>query len=184
MAVDEDKLNAFLGKMVGDMGAVHVGGPGDRSATGSGSIRRWRRRDRGDERASWPNRRARPSAMRREWLAAQAAAGYVDYDRTAKEWFSLNPEQAMVFFATEILIVWARLFFAGGFEPLLQSVFRERAEDHRGLPHRERRWLARARPVPVPRHRAVLPAWLQREPGQRLDPGARRRRGEAERPGR
>jgi hypothetical protein len=32
----------------------------------------------------------------REWLAAQAAAGYVDYDSSSAK-FSMSPEQAMVF---------------------------------------------------------------------------------------
>ena len=32
---------------------------------------------------------------------------------------------------------------------------------------------------PVPRHRALLPPRLHRQPGEQLDPGARRRRGEA-----
>ncbi|MEO6381728.1 MAG: SAM-dependent methyltransferase, partial [Nitrobacter sp.] len=32
----------------------------------------------------------------REWLSAQAASGYVEYDATTKK-FSMQPEQAMVF---------------------------------------------------------------------------------------
>ncbi|KQW73563.1 SAM-dependent methyltransferase [Phenylobacterium sp. Root77] len=54
----------------------------------------------------------------REWLAAQAAAGYVDYDPVKSE-FSLTPEQAMVF-ADE----GGPAFMAGGFE-LLASMFRD-----------------------------------------------------------
>ena len=42
-----------------------------------------------------------------------------------------------------------------------------RAEGRRGLPHRRGRRLARAQQLPVPRHRALLPARLQRQSGRR-----------------
>src|SRR6266545_3098376 len=55
------------------------------------------------------------------------------------------------------------------------------AEDHRGLPQRRRLRLARARPRPLRRDGALFPAELRREPRLVVDPGARRRRGQAAR---
>ncbi len=52
----------------------------------------------------------------REWLSAQAAAGCIDYDAKAKR-FSLSPEQAMAF-ADES----SPAFFAGAFD-IVQSVW-------------------------------------------------------------
>jgi SAM-dependent methyltransferase len=92
MDVNMDKLNAFMGKMVADLGAamnaslVLLGdklglykalaakGPMNSSelAKSTGTIERYVR----------------------EWLSAQAASGYVEYDaKTGK--FSMQPEQAM-----------------------------------------------------------------------------------------
>ena len=93
--LDENKLNTFIGKMLGDLGgafsvptvrlglrlglfqALHDGGPASSSELA--------------KRAGGLTER-----YVREWALAQAANGYVDYD-PAKESFSLNPEQAMVF---------------------------------------------------------------------------------------
>ena len=92
--VDMDKLHAFVGKMLGDLGgafsvptvrigfrlglfdALHSGG----AATAA-------------ELASRTNLAER---YVREWAMAQAASGFVDYD-PATTAFSLSPEQAMVF---------------------------------------------------------------------------------------
>jgi 2-polyprenyl-3-methyl-5-hydroxy-6-metoxy-1,4-benzoquinol methylase len=115
-APDMEKLDAFLGKMVGDMGAAMSAAlviVGDRlglyqalAAAGPSTP------DQLAERTGTTERYVR------EWLAAQAAAGYVDYDREAKT-FSLNPEQTMVFADDG-----GPAFLAGGFE-LLQSVFKD-----------------------------------------------------------
>ncbi len=92
-AIDGAKLNAFVGRMLGDLGAltnavlVHVGdqlgfykalaksGPTDLTALAqqTGTSER----------------------LVREWLSAQAAQGYVSYDKSAQK-ISLSPEQAMV----------------------------------------------------------------------------------------
>ena len=93
-SVDPDKLNAFLGRMVGDLGAIASGALvllGDRL----GLFRAMR----GGEAMSADDLAQRTGTHERhvrEWLAAQAAAGYVDYDE-ATETFCLNPEQAAVF---------------------------------------------------------------------------------------
>ena len=94
MDIDADRLGAFMGKMLGDFGAaanaalIKVGdrlglykvlaaqGPmtSQQLAAASGTTER----------------------CVREWLSAQAAQGYVTYDKSTQK-FSLSPEQAMVF---------------------------------------------------------------------------------------
>ncbi|MGZ8281424.1 MAG: class I SAM-dependent methyltransferase [Allosphingosinicella sp.] len=91
-AVDPVKLEAFMGKMVGDMGAALSGSLvitgvklglyrilADAGPLTSPQLA---------ERAGISERYAR------EWLAAQAASGFVDHDR-ATQAFSMNPEQVM-----------------------------------------------------------------------------------------
>jgi SAM-dependent methyltransferase len=91
MAIDEAKLNAFMGQFVNDLGAVMHGATvvvGDQlglykalAAAGPSSV---------DELAQRTETDAR---YLREWLSAQAAAGYVTYD-PASERFSLTEEQS------------------------------------------------------------------------------------------
>jgi 2-polyprenyl-3-methyl-5-hydroxy-6-metoxy-1,4-benzoquinol methylase len=91
MAVDEQRLNAFLGKAVGDLGAavsavlVSIGdelGLYKALNTGSMSARELAEKTGTSERYV------------REWLSNQAAGGYVEYD-PASDKFSLSPEQAL-----------------------------------------------------------------------------------------
>ena len=116
MQVDQAKLEAFQGKMVGDMGAavsaalVIVGdklglykaltqiGPAtpEQLAGATGTSERYVR----------------------EWLAAQAAAEYLEYDRLTGL-FSMTPEQSAVFADDG-----GSAFMAGGFE-LLAAMFRD-----------------------------------------------------------
>jgi len=123
--IDEAKLNAFVGKMLGDMGAalggalVHIGdklglykamakaGPIDSRALASitGTAERYVR----------------------EWLAQQAASGYVNYCKDTKR-FWLEPEQAAVF-ADESSPVFLSGFFditvaAYRDEPKIMDAFR------------------------------------------------------------
>ncbi|MER2509115.1 MAG: class I SAM-dependent methyltransferase [Amaricoccus sp.] len=91
---DTDKLNLLLGQMVGDLGAIASGALvilGDRLGL--------YRAMRSGEKLS-PAELARRTGTReryvREWLSAQAAAGYVSYD-AASNLFSLTPEQVAVF---------------------------------------------------------------------------------------
>jgi len=89
-ALDMDKLNAFIGQFVGDLGAaVHAGmvvigeklGLYKALAAGPMSSAELAAKTQTDERYV------------REWLASQAAGGYVTYDdKTSK--FSLSEEQA------------------------------------------------------------------------------------------
>jgi 2-polyprenyl-3-methyl-5-hydroxy-6-metoxy-1,4-benzoquinol methylase len=91
MPVDEQRLNAFLGKAVGDLGAA--------VSAVLVSI--------GDELGFYRTLAAAPATAGelaaktgtneryvREWLANQAAGGYVEYDATSQK-FSLSPEQAL-----------------------------------------------------------------------------------------
>jgi SAM-dependent methyltransferase len=89
-AVDMDKLNAFIGKFVGDLGAaVHTGmvvigeklGLYKALAEGPMTPGELAAKTQIDER------------YLREWLASQAAGGYITYDNDTKK-FSLTEEQA------------------------------------------------------------------------------------------
>ena len=91
MSVDEQRLDAFLGKAVGDLGAavsavlVSIGDElGLYKALAAGPLT-------ARELASKTGTNER---YIREWLANQAAGGYVEYD-PASEQFSLAPEQAL-----------------------------------------------------------------------------------------
>ncbi|MFV0674265.1 MULTISPECIES: class I SAM-dependent methyltransferase [Variovorax] len=90
MAIDETRLNAFMGNFVHDIGAVMHAATivvGDQlglykeMAKGPGTAEELARRTETDPR------------YLREWLSAQAASGYVEYDPKG-EVFSLSEEQA------------------------------------------------------------------------------------------
>jgi SAM-dependent methyltransferase len=91
--IDEARLEAFLGKVLGDVGgafSVLLGYIGDQT----GVYRALR--DRGPSTAGELAAAAGVDARYLlEWLSAQAAAGYVEYDE-ATETFSVTPEQATV----------------------------------------------------------------------------------------
>ena len=89
-ALDMDKLNAFIGQFVGDLGAaVHAGmvvigeklGLYKALAAGPMTSAELAAKTKTDERYV------------REWLASQAAGGYVTYDEKTNK-FSLSAEQA------------------------------------------------------------------------------------------
>jgi SAM-dependent methyltransferase len=94
MELNEDKLHEFLGKMVQDLGAAVSTAlvlTGDKLglykalvADGPLSCEELAKRTGTTERYV------------REWLSAQAASGYVDYDASDNS-FSMNPEQVAVF---------------------------------------------------------------------------------------
>jgi len=90
MAVDNEKLNAFIGQFVGDLGAaVHAGMVviGERlglyKALASGPMT-------SSELAA---KTATDERYLREWLSSQAAGGYITYDDKTNK-FSLSEEQA------------------------------------------------------------------------------------------
>jgi SAM-dependent methyltransferase len=92
MDVDSDKLNAFMGKMVGDFGAALNASlllVGDKlglykTLAAKGPMN------------SGELAKATGTTERyiREWLATQAASGYVEYDAASNK-FSMQPEQAL-----------------------------------------------------------------------------------------
>ena len=94
MELNEEKLHQFLGKMVSEMGAA-VGAAlvvtGDRlglykALASDGPVNS----------SELARRTGTAERYVREWLAAQAAAGYVEYDATS-DTFSMSPEQIAVF---------------------------------------------------------------------------------------
>src|SRR5262249_57690152 len=94
MEIDTDKLNAFMGKMLVDVGAAMSASLmliGDKLGLYKALVR-------GGPMTSAELANATSTTERyvREWLAAQAAAGYADYDSSSTR-FSMSPGQAMVF---------------------------------------------------------------------------------------
>ncbi|HTH54388.1 MAG TPA: methyltransferase domain-containing protein [Edaphobacter sp.] len=90
MAIDMDKLNEFVGRFIGDLGgAVHAGmavigeklGLYKALATGPMTSAELAAKTKTDERYV------------REWLASQAAGGYITYNEKTQQ-FSLTEEQA------------------------------------------------------------------------------------------
>ena len=107
-APDMDKLNALVGKLVGDVGAAFTGALivlGDKLGIYKAMT---------DGTPFTPKELAKKTKLKerylREWLSAQAAAGFVDYD-AASGAFSLSPEQSMAL-AQE----GSPAFFAGAFQ--------------------------------------------------------------------
>jgi SAM-dependent methyltransferase len=103
-----DRLNELIGKLVNDLGASLAGASillGDRLGLYKALA---------DGEAITSAELAKKTGLHeryvREWLAGQAASGYIDY-HPEKEAFSLSPEQAMAF-AEE----GSPAFFAGAFD--------------------------------------------------------------------
>jgi SAM-dependent methyltransferase len=114
--IDPQRLEAFLGKMVGDMGAAVSGALvvlGDRL----GLYRALSQRG-----PCTPGELASATGTSeryvREWLSAQAAADYVTYDAATGR-FGLSPEQAMVFADEE-----SPAFMAGGYD-IVSAIWRD-----------------------------------------------------------
>ena len=92
MDVDTDKLNAFMGKMVGDLGAALNASlilVGDKLGLYKTLAEKGPMNS-----AELAQTTGTAERYVREWLATQAASGYVDYDAETKR-FSMQPEQAL-----------------------------------------------------------------------------------------
>ena len=91
-AVDQDKLNALLGKFVNDLGAA-AQGPSILTGEQLGLYKALATAGK-----VTPEQLAAKTAIKerylREWLAGQAASGYVEYDPTTKR-FWMTPEQQL-----------------------------------------------------------------------------------------
>jgi SAM-dependent methyltransferase len=93
-AIDENRLNSFLGQMLGDMGAAlnaALVAVGDRLGLYK-ALAEFGPMDA----AALAQRTGTAERYVREWLAAQAASRYVTYDAGTST-FRLEPEQVMVF---------------------------------------------------------------------------------------
>src|SRR3954469_9318098 len=93
-AVDNDRLGALVGKMLGDLGGA-FSVPTVRIGFRLGLFDALHR-DGPATSAELAERTGLAKRYVREWALAQAANGYVAFD-AATEKFSLTPEQAMVF---------------------------------------------------------------------------------------
>jgi 2-polyprenyl-3-methyl-5-hydroxy-6-metoxy-1,4-benzoquinol methylase len=116
-AVDEGKLEQFLGQAVTDMGAamngvlVMLGGELGlwKAMNGAGPMTA----------ADLAQRSGVRERYVREWLSAQAASGYVEYDPDA-DTFTLPPEQGMAFADED-----SPVFLLGGYH-LISAVYKDR----------------------------------------------------------
>jgi len=134
-ALDMDKLNNFIGKFVTDLGAaVHTGmvvigeklGLYKALAEGPMSSAELAAKTQTDER------------YLREWLASQAAGGYITFDETSNK-FSLSEEQAFTLAKEDSTSLFAGSIRTG-------SGITGRGPSHRRfLPQRRRYGVARAR---------------------------------------
>lgn len=107
--MNEEKLNQLLGKMVGDLGAAVNGALviiGDKLGL-------YKALQKDGAMTSQQLAKATGTAERyiREWLSAQAAQGYVEYNSTDNT-FELSPEQAMVFADSESPVIMTGGFYA------------------------------------------------------------------------
>ena len=105
---NQEKLDALLGKMVGDLGAITTGAAvllGDRLGLFSAMSEGGRMTA-----AQLAAKTDTQERLVREWLSAQAAAGYIEYDE-ATDSFYLSPEQEQVFVNED-----SPAFMAGAFE--------------------------------------------------------------------
>src|SRR4051812_26532817 len=92
--IDEQKLMALLGKVVGDFGgaaSIVLSALGDklglyRAMAEAGPVNS----------VELADRTGLSERYLREWLVNQASSGYVEYDATAER-FHLSPEQALAF---------------------------------------------------------------------------------------
>ena len=114
-AINEEKLNAFMGQVVTDMGAtmsavlVDIGDKlGLYKALASGPLTS----------AELAERTGTSERMVREWLANQVAGGYLEYDAQGQR-YRLPPEHAMALADEE-----SPVFVQGAFQ-LLASAFRD-----------------------------------------------------------
>ncbi len=168
--IDETKLNQFMGRAVGDIGAAmsaalvligdELGLYKAMAAAGPVTPGELAKRTETNERYV------------REWLNNQAAGGYVTYDPGSGR-YTLPPEQAAAL-ADEA----SPAFIPGAFQVIaaaMKAAPRIAEAFHTG----RRARLGRPGSDPVRRHGAIFSFWVPGQPGQRLDPGADRGRGQA-----
>lgn len=121
-ALDEAKLNLFIGKMLGDIGGA-MSVPTARIGFRLGLFDELAKSS-----ATAGELAARAGGLHeryvREWCLAQCANGYVEYD-PASDSFSLSPEQAMVFTITD-----SPVYLRGAFELAAAMIEAEAKVEH------------------------------------------------------
>ena len=168
-AIDEAKLNAFMMKAVGDMGAAAVCATillGQdlglyKALAGAGPITP----------AELAKKTKTNERLITEWLNAQAAGRLRDV-RNGK--YELPAEHAMALANED-----SPVFIGGAFDVARHDVRLGREAGGR-LPQRQGPRLEGPAPAALRRHGALLPPRLPHVPDDGLDPGAGRRRGEAQ----
>ena len=151
--LDMDKLNAFIGQFVTDLGAaVHAGMVvigeklGLYKALGHGPM----------SSAELAAKTQTDERYLREWLSSQAAGGYIKYNEKTNK-FSLSEEQAFTLANED-----SPAYLLGAFELALGSA-RRGPTYYRVVPHGRRHGLARARGRRVSRSRKILSSRLCRQ---------------------
>ena len=167
--LDMDKLNAFIGHFVTDLGAaVHTGMVviGERlglyKALAGGPM----------SSAELAAKTGTDERYLREWLASQAAGEYITYDEKTNK-FSMSPEQAFTLANED-----SPAYLPGAFK-LALGLACSGPEDSRLISDRRRHGLARARRWRIPRMRKVLSTRLCSQPCELVDSGIGWREGEA-----
>lgn len=108
MNVDEMKLNAIIGKMVNEMGAAANGALiliGDRLGL-------YKALSKNGPMTSSELAETTSTAERyvREWISAQAASGYVEFDATTQK-FYMTPEQSMILVHEDSPVIMTGAFY-------------------------------------------------------------------------
>ena len=162
--LDEARLGEFVQRFISDMGAAHHSVTvvvGDRlglyralADTGPATARDVAVAAGCDERYT------------QEWLNAQAASGYCEYDPVTGG-YHLTPEQTRLLGRRGL----TGIPDSGGV--LGRGAVQGRGAAHRGDPHRGRRRVGRAPRRSLRRRGTVLPCSVCRQPGAQLDPRAR-----------
>ena len=111
----------------------------------------------------------------REWLGNQAAGGYVSTTPAASR-YSLSEEQALCLADPD-----GPVDLPGAYS-IVEATFHTLDRTMENFRTRQGHGMGRAPPVPVPRHRALLPRRLPRPPARRMAAGAGWRGGEARAP--
>ena len=170
--LDEAKLEAFMERFVGDLGACATAPMvliGDKLGLYKAMA---------DSEPVTPAQLAERTGTReryiREWLCQQAASDYLEYD-AADGTFRLPPEQAIALAVDD-----SPAFIPGAFQLLAAMIKDEPAITERFRSGEGFGWHEHHHDLFEGTERFFRPG-LQRAPDRRVDPGARRRRGAAAR---
>ena len=149
MAIDPEKVHAFVDKAVGDLGAAI----GVRAARGDRrQARPLQGLKEGPATSEELAQRTDTARALRPRVARGAGRRRLRHVRCRRGRYFLTEEQAECLTNEE-----SPACVLGGFQSMVSAV-RSVAEGDGGLPHRKGRRLARARAGPVPRHRTLLPS--------------------------